>query len=106
MLDISKKETILIIMTYFMRHNLSKIALLDLLKLINLIIGIQSLPESHYKFMKYCTQPFEFSKQYYCSKCKLFFGHIIDENLLKNFVCSNAQVKNKNILFQIVSKTN
>lgn len=89
MLNISKEETMLLILTFFIRHNLTKVALVDLLKLINLIIGIRSLPETHYMFMKCCSNSFEFCKNYYCSKCNLYIGKLQDD-FLDQFVCSNC----------------
>lgn len=80
-------------MTFFMRHNLTQTCLVDLLKIVNIIVGFKSIPETHYKFMKFCSNNFQFCKQFYCGNCNLFIG-ILTEDLIKNFVCSNCHSAN------------
>lgn len=78
-----------------MRHNLTRIALVDLLKIINLVIGCKSLPETHYKFMKFCSTNFKYCKNFYCGNCNLFVGPIFTDELIKNFECSNCSSTQK-----------
>lgn len=94
MLDITIDETMLLILTFFMRHNITKVALTDLLKLINMIVGVRILPESHYKFIKLCSNLVKCSKNYYCGKCFLYFG-AIDEKNVRGFICSNCSSSEK-----------
>lgn len=88
-------EAMLLIMTFFMRHNLTKVGLVDMLKLINIIIGAKALPESHYSFMKYFDETFVSSKHYYCDKCHLYIGISSDCKLMKESVCTNCSSKEK-----------
>lgn len=93
----------LLILTFFIRHNLTKIALVDLLQLINLIIGVESLPESHYKFMKICSNLYDHSRQFYCSKCELFIGNVLNER--QNFECENCASNKRNyFLYNSIEK--
>lgn len=93
MLNILKEEAMLLIMSYFVRHNITKTALIDLLKLINLILGIKSLPESHYLFTKFFSESLEYSKQYYCGTCNLYLGALTAD--LLNNVCTNCSNNEK-----------
>lgn len=72
-----------------MRHNLTKGALVDLLKILNTIFDCKLLPETHYKFTKYFHQILKYSKQFYCTKCKLFLGEL-NEFEKKAATCENC----------------
>lgn len=89
MLKITKPEIVLLIMTFFMRHNLTQVALVDFLKLINLILGAKVLPETHYSFIKYCSKSSDFFKNHYCGDCNFYIGKINKESL-KGFTCENC----------------
>lgn len=92
-MKIGIEDVLLLVLTFSMRHNLSKIATVDLLKMINLIVGIHSLPETHYKFTKYCSHLVNSSKHYYCKKCSLYFG-ILDDIATKDD-CTNCNSASK-----------
>lgn len=83
----------LLIVSFFVRHNLTKAALVDLLQILNLIFDSKVLPESHYKFTKYCHNLLQYSKFFYCSKCKLFMGKVKTEEL--SIVCKNCSSEDK-----------
>lgn len=91
---LSKEEIMMLVVSFFVRHNITKIALVDLLKIINLILDAKILPESHYKFTQYCHKILNYTKNYYCSNCKLFLGslNIVDKRTLK---CSNCSMTDK-----------
>lgn len=79
----------LLLVTFFVRHNLTKNALVDLLKIINIILNEKVIPESHYKFTKYCSEFLKYKKHYYCGKCKLYLGELCNK-IAKTFECTNC----------------
>lgn len=89
-------EIMLLVISFFVRHNLTKKALVDLLKLLNLILGSQILPESHFKFTKYCHKILNYTKQYFCSECQLYLGKSNEITEIKDMICpncSNSKIK-------------
>ncbi|XP_051980837.1 uncharacterized protein LOC127642200 [Xyrauchen texanus] len=75
---ITNEESLLSILAYSLRHTTSKVALSDLLDLINLHCpdSTNGVPDSLYKFMKsfHCDT---FEVQYICPSCQYFFGNEI-----------------------------
>lgn len=92
-LDIKISEVILLLLSFYTRHNLTNVALINLLQMINLILGIKCIPETYFKFMKLCKsvgeESFDYTKQYYCQSCKIFIGLELNGN-----VCLNCTTKN------------
>lgn len=70
-LEITLQQTIMVLLTFITRHNLSKIAGTDLLNLINLIIGMNSLPKSYKKFLSMFKSTLNSERKYYCANCKV-----------------------------------
>lgn len=62
-----------ILMSIFIRHNLSNVALCDILELINLIVGFKSLPVTYTEFSHFFTKN-SYSRHYVCKKCELYIG--------------------------------
>lgn len=62
-----------IIMNIFIRHNLSNVALCDILGLINLIIGFKSIPETYPEFSSFFSKS-SFHRHYICERCELYIG--------------------------------
>lgn len=60
------------VLCFFIRHNISIEAVTDLLKMLNVIIGTESLPETYYGF----SNAFRFNdyvKHFCCSSCEYYF---------------------------------
>uniref|UniRef100_A0A1W7R5X7 Putative enspm-5 stu n=1 Tax=Aedes albopictus TaxID=7160 RepID=A0A1W7R5X7_AEDAL len=64
-----------LVLSYFIRHNLSIEAVTDLLKMLNVIFGSRCLPETYYGF----SNAFKFNeyvKHFCCSVCHYYFEDI------------------------------
>jgi cation transport regulator ChaB len=55
-------------------NNLSYAAVLDIIKLLNLVIGTEKIPESIYYFRKVCSENIVYSKHWFCKGCERGFG--------------------------------
>lgn len=88
-LKLSRMEVMFILMNMFLRHNLSNVALCDMLEMINLIVGFKSLPETYSDFSRFFTKN-GYTRHYVCGTCDLYIGETLTS-------CSNC----KSILFQI-----
>lgn len=69
-IDLSKLCVLKMVLIYFMRHNLTLVGLEDLLKLINGIVGGNSLFTSKYKFFKVFSKPYTPKNYFFCKECK------------------------------------
>lgn len=61
------------LMNIFMRHNLTNVALEDLLKMINVIVGRVAVPCTFYSFSKFFIEK-KFVRHYICKSCGLYLG--------------------------------
>lgn len=76
-----------------MRHNLTGVALEDLLLLVNTILGVKALPSSKYLFLKMFSKYYNPRYNFFCKKCLTATGsqaNIGDDNI-KNFRCVNSK---------------
>lgn len=64
-------EVMFLIFHFSMRHNLSKVAVQDLVKLVNCILGTESLPHTKYMFSQTFSSDIPFEFHLYCNKCSL-----------------------------------
>ena len=72
---ISRGEVLLMCLTLGMRYCLSWVAIIDLLKLINIIFGKKILPETKHTLHKYFPADMGSAIHHlYCSGCKKYFG--------------------------------
>jgi hypothetical protein len=55
-------------------NNISYAAVVDIIRLMNLVIGEKKLPESVYMFKRVCANSMKFEKMYFCKKCTKDFG--------------------------------
>lgn len=85
------------ILIYFIRHNLTLVALEDLLKLINSIIGANSLFTSKYKFFKLFSKPYQPKNIFCCKECyfDLEVNNDMYENNLRTMECPHCKTSNK-----------
>lgn len=71
-LDITRNEVIFMIMSYYLRYNLTWTALESLLTLINSIFGKKVIPDSKYLFKQlFRTQTPQY--HFFCSECNFYF---------------------------------
>lgn len=71
----TRGEAMLMCLTLGMRHNLSWIAICDILKMINTVTTRDSVPTTQYKLMKYfSTQKSGFKYHLYCPDCGKYLG--------------------------------
>jgi hypothetical protein len=82
-------EALLMVLAYFLRHNLTWQALEHLLLLINSILGSSVLPKSKYLFKKVFPPKLKPSINFFCKKCNLILDHDQLKNL-KNETCPTA----------------
>lgn len=65
----NKLEAMQMILMYFMRHNLTFVALEDVIKLINNILKLEALPTSKYKFFKLFSGRYNPKNVFFCKLC-------------------------------------
>lgn len=86
---VTKNEVLLMLLHIFMRHNLTNVALEDLLNLINVIVGYTSLPRTFYSFSKYFATK-GFTRHYLCKSCGLYLGEVSTESCE---ICSSTKTE-------------
>ncbi|XP_051962563.1 uncharacterized protein LOC127629523 [Xyrauchen texanus] len=70
---LSKGESVLMLMSYLLRHNLTGEALTHLLEMFNIMFpGL--IPSSHYIFHKEFGSSSKFEVHFYCESCLKYFG--------------------------------
>lgn len=82
--DLTKEEARYMILNYYIKHHLTQKALVDLLKMINLMTGSKLFPECFETFMASFPNPHKFSRVYYCTECQCGMGKSVPE---KQAVC-------------------
>ena len=108
--DVTVFDTLKMLQSLMSANNLSYTTIVDIIKIINIIIGNKALPESEYIFKKVCTKNIDFHRNYFCVKCmkpindpvakktkctscdsveKDFFVHIPIKNSLEKIISSN-----------------
>lgn len=80
-LDCSKLSALQMILSYFMKHNLTQVALEDLLVLVNSIIGNSSLPQSKYHFFKLFSKKYAPKNVFFCTAC---YSELLVKDVFKN----------------------
>lgn len=71
----------LMILNYYIRHRLTQSALVDLLRMLNVLAGYKLLPESFETFVANFPNQYKHSRVYYCVECQSRVGEIVpDEN--------------------------
>lgn len=95
-IDCSKLSVLKMILIYFMRHNLTLVGLEDLLKLVNCIVGENSLFTSKYKFFKLFSKSYKPKNMFFCKHC--YSDLEIDQNMYeenaRSMECTNCKTIN------------
>ena len=81
-------------------NNLSYSTILDFIKLLNVVLGEKTLPESIYYFKKVCSSKIDFIKEYFCKKCAM----PIENNNITHFKCSSCQCTEKDYFISVPIK--
>lgn len=90
-LTCTKKDALISLYAYYVRHNLSWVALTDLAKLINTILGENSLPTSKYMFKRIFQVKDKTVIHLNCSHCNKYLGHkenFGDEKMIRCEMCN------------------
>ncbi|KAK3910101.1 RNA-binding protein 10 [Frankliniella fusca] len=66
-IETTKFETLLAVLHYSMRHDLTMVGVVDLLKLINVIFGREVIPESEFIFKDIFSSTFSLEYHFYCT---------------------------------------
>lgn len=92
-LNCSVLSVLQIVLVFYMRHNLTGVALEDLLLLINTILGVKALPSSKYLFIKMFSKYYNPRFNFYCKICLTSTGTYgnISEDSNTRFRCINAK---------------
>lgn len=77
------------VLSYYVRHNLTWVALEDMLSLLNTIFGQQILPQSKYLFKKFFPKGFNPIIHHFCENCGLYIDEKESATTTKN--CSNCE---------------
>ncbi|KAK3925612.1 Bifunctional protein Aas [Frankliniella fusca] len=72
-INCTKFECLLMIMNFSIRHGLTQVATQDLCKLINAIVGFQTLPHSKY-LLRQIFGNSSFKYHFYCKNCNAYLG--------------------------------
>lgn len=72
----SKFEILLLILTYSIRHSLTTVAIIDLIKLINSVLGNNVLPQTKYWLTKIFDGGINFTYHLYCPTCMTYIGPV------------------------------
>lgn len=91
-LNCSVNVAIHMILTFYLKHNLSWVALEDLLLLFNVIVGGNIFPKSKFLFKKRFNLPIRPQFHYYCPNCTV----LIEPNDDNRHNCENCNYKFNN----------
>ena len=101
--DITVGGAITLLLCFALRHSLTKVALDDLLELLNIIMPLSALPRTRFlfsKLFKLCQEKVE--RHFYCTSCSIctYIGQVI--NIAVCPVCNANMTNNSNIGFFLV----
>lgn len=101
-----KEETAMLILQYFLRHNLTWVALDELLTLINRILEMKTpaVPKSKYLFQKVLPDTEAPVIHFYCRKCTAYVGE--EKQLIEKFPGKVVKCLNCQYEFNLKSKNN
>lgn len=99
------EEAVLMILSFYLRHNLTWQALGDLLQLFNELrrMNVTKLPNSKYLFRKALPPVDRYITHYYCKRCGAYVGE--ESDLLVSFPSKDVQCSNCLYEFPMKSKT-
>lgn len=89
--EIYNNDVVLMILTFYLRHNLTWAALEHLLQLVN-EISLGTEPTTKYLFSKLLPTLSKPTYHYYCQKCNLYFGK--KEELIRKYGAGDVKCTN------------
>ncbi|XP_062533325.1 uncharacterized protein LOC134202313 [Armigeres subalbatus] len=89
-------EVHLMILNYYIRHHLTQSALVDLLKMLNIMAGSKICAESYETFSAMFPNPYNHHRVYYCMECQSGVGNSAPNH---DTVCSIPECGGKNFDF-------
>lgn len=95
-LKTTKLEALQMILTYFMRHKLSFVALEDLLLLVNCLFQQECLPRTKHSFFKLFSNQYTAQYHFYCTTkdCGNTLFTCQDRNIKRNIICDVCLFEN------------
>lgn len=75
--DMSTQEARYMILNYYIKHHLTQKALVDLLKMLNLMAGSKIFPECFESFIASFPDPYKYTRVYYCTECQCGVGQSV-----------------------------
>ncbi|XP_022109468.1 uncharacterized protein LOC110989402 isoform X2 [Acanthaster planci] len=89
--ELSVGQVVTMIFAYALKHSLTKLAIQDLLKLIDTIVGPSNIPGTLFMLNKYIQSAQEKIKvHFYCPACLIYIGEFANEGLI---TCSNCNAQ-------------
>lgn len=95
----------MLILEFYLRHNLTWVALDELLTLITSIVKMEApvVPRSKYLFQKVLPKTEEPIYHYYCKQCSVYLGD--EDKLIREFGSKFVKCQNCQLEFSLKSKT-
>ncbi|XP_062716890.1 uncharacterized protein LOC134292137 [Aedes albopictus] len=92
MSDLKYSEVLFMVMNFYIRHGLTQSALEDLLKLLNVITGVKTFPETFSSFLAQVRMnPYNSYRVYFCTNCHLDYGKDEPKVNVKCPVCDSNE---------------
>ncbi|XP_062546181.1 uncharacterized protein LOC134212398 [Armigeres subalbatus] len=92
-------DALFIILNFYIRHRLTQEALVDLLKLLNIITGVKNFPENFETFSNAFPDPYDTFRVYFCANCQCEVG---SQAPPKGIICSVPGCNSMNFDFFVV----
>ena len=95
--------TITLLLCYMLRHSLTKVALDDLLELLNILMPVSALPRTRFLFSKlFALCQDKVDRHFYCTSCAIctYIGPVINIDVCP--VCNAKMTDNSNVGYFLV----
>ncbi|XP_055548931.1 uncharacterized protein LOC129732252 isoform X1 [Wyeomyia smithii] len=73
--DLNSGDVIFMVLNFYLRHALTQEALVDLLKMLNVVFGFKCFPENFESFFSVFPDPYDSCRVYFCENCHCVIGH-------------------------------
>lgn len=92
-------NALFMVLNFYIKYKLTQEAVVELLKMINIIAGAKNLPESYSSFAAHFQDPYGSHRMYFCCNCQCEFG---TEAPSKDAICSIPECNSKKFDFFMV----
>lgn len=72
--EITVRDVLFMVLNFYIRYKLTQEAVVQLLKMLNLITGVKNLPESFEAFAGVFPDPYDSHRVYFCAECQCEYG--------------------------------